>query len=102
MANGNILFLIETGISDFRNEKRSRQDKLEQVVDDLRKKHGVDTIRLGSQDNTRRLKPIHSIPNSVAHRWRAVYKYYAYIIRGDRGYAKTRRLNYIIPLSRLY
>lgn len=26
--------------------------------------------------------PIHSIPNSVAHRWRAVYKYYSYIIRG--------------------
>ena len=36
---------------DTENEKRSRQDNLEQVVDDLRKKHGTDAIRLGSQDN---------------------------------------------------
>ena len=30
----------------------------------------------------RSIKPIHSIPNSVAHRWGAVYKYYSYIIQG--------------------
>ncbi len=30
----------------------------------------------------RRCSPIHSIPYSVAYRWRAVYKYYSFIIRG--------------------
>ena len=41
----------QISLFDTENEKRSRQDKLEQVVDDLRKKHGLDTIRLGSQEN---------------------------------------------------
>ena len=30
----------------------------------------------------RHVTPIHSIPYSVAHLWREVYKYYSYIIRG--------------------
>ncbi len=43
------------------------------------------------------LQPIHSIPDSVAHRWRVVYKYYSYIIRGitiDRKklYDDTRKI----------
>jgi len=33
----------------------------------------------------RRCSPIHSIPYSVAYRWRAVYKYYSFIIRGGDG-----------------
>ena len=41
----------QLSLFDTENEKRSRQDKLEQVVDDLRKKHGLDAIRLGSQEN---------------------------------------------------
>ena len=41
----------QISLFDTENEKRSRQDKLEQVVDDLRKKHGIDVIRLGSQEN---------------------------------------------------
>ena len=41
----------QISLFDTENEKRSRQDKLEQVVDDLRKKHGLDAIRLGSQEN---------------------------------------------------
>ena len=40
-----------SSLFDTENKKRSRQDKLEQVVDDLRKKHGLDAIRLGSQEN---------------------------------------------------
>ena len=31
----------------------------------------------------RHVTPIHSIPYSVAHLWREVYKYYSYIIRGS-------------------
>ena len=30
------------------------------------------------------MTPIHSIPYSVAHLWREVYKYYSYIIREHR------------------
>ena len=41
----------QISLFDTENDKRSRQDKLEQVVDDLRKKHGLDSIRLGSQEN---------------------------------------------------
>ena len=41
----------QISLFDTENEKRSRQDKLEQVVDDLRKKHGLGAIRLGSQEN---------------------------------------------------
>ena len=31
----------------------------------------------------RHVTPTHSIPSSVAHLWREVYKYYSYIIRGE-------------------
>lgn len=33
------------------SEKRDRQDRLEQVVNELRQKHGMDTITLGYQEN---------------------------------------------------
>ena len=41
----------QISLFDIENEKRSWQDKLEHVVDDLRKKHGLDAIRLDSQEN---------------------------------------------------
>ena len=42
----------QISLFDTENEKRSRQDNLEQVVDDLRKKHGMEKIKLGSQENS--------------------------------------------------
>ena len=44
----------------------------------------------------RSMTPIHSIPYSVAHLWREVYKYYSYIIRGSG----LVLLPAVVPLSK--